>query len=185
MILTVAALLVLVGGCKKQQPAAEGPAKRKSAVKPPAAEREYTLYWNAMKAPDGGIGVRLTVPTDWDVELDAMDSPTFRPAVLEELSPETLSVVAVHCGSEDEGACLEKVVGNQYSALELAQAKRRDLGAGHWIAHRTTDKGERVHARLFVTVAEKKTVVMCVANVPVESDLLHSYKRVCASLALR
>lgn len=151
------------------------------------AQKTYSLFWDAQKKePPGGVTVKMTVPGNWEEKVDPTGSVDFKLPDVESTLPQ-LTLLAVPCSGDDD--CLQKVIGRQFGAEDLAAAKREELGPGRvWISQDTpksASNGRRVHARLFVLHPASKSVVMCFTMLlDAAGDKLPDIRKACESITL-
>lgn len=119
--------------------------------------REYTLFWNIMGRPPGGIHVSAEVPASWKETVDGMGSPRFEIPNLHGFEP---TIVAIHAPGDTVDARMEWAIEKQYGGA-LPAVTRTARGDGRiWAVHRKSPG--HVHARMFLP-APHESVVMCVA----------------------
>lgn len=122
--------------------------------------RQYTLFWNVMGKPPGGIRVTADVPASWTETIDGMGSPRFALPGGGLVEP---TIVAIHAPGATADARLAWAIEKQFGA-DLAAVTRAPRSGGRiWAVHRKPSG--HVHARMFLP-APHDSVVMCVAMLP-------------------
>lgn len=182
----VALAVLLAPACSRR---AEPPGDAAPSAKPsnaadlpdaPTAERTYTLYFNAQKdAPEGGVTVVLSPPTDWTATVDPTGGPVFGGNGLA-YGP-TVVLLPVEGPPK---ARIEKWVSRHYDAAALAAAEREDSPSAVFIVSRRADG--YVDARRYLAAPGDDGVLSCVITLtPREAARLEVMRRVCSTLRVR
>jgi hypothetical protein len=115
-------------------------------------ERSYTLYWDAMHRPPGGVRITTRVPSSWSETITPTGGPDF---ALAPTGTPTASILLIASDVADDRARIDAALAYQFDGAAVTRAERGD--GRIWAVHRRAPG--HVHARMFVPAPERSVVV--------------------------